>query len=109
MTYHEGEVVVVQGEGGAGFFVILAGCASVSVDGRIRRALGVGDWFGDLSLVRDAPRSATVVAATDLRCAVLPVWNLRALVKEHASVATALGERMGRYLADDVASFGTAS
>lgn len=103
-AYPAGEAVVEQGERGAAFFVVLEGRAAVLVDGLPRRELGAGESFGEVSLVREAPRSATVVAASDLRCAILPIWHLRALAAEHASVATALGERAGRFLADDYAA-----
>jgi CRP/FNR family transcriptional regulator, cyclic AMP receptor protein len=97
--YREGETVVIEGQGGAGFYVILAGCASVSVDGHLRRALGRGDSFGELSLLGRRPRSATVVAATDLHCAVFPLWEFRSFVAEHPCVASSLRRQMVPYLA----------
>ena len=98
IVYREGEPVVVQGQGGVGFYVILAGCASVSVDGYLRRALGPGDSFGELSLISGRPRSTTVVAATDLHCAVFTPWEFRSLVAEHPCVASSLAREVAQYL-----------
>src|SRR5215471_21413803 len=69
--YDEGEPIVVEGDRGIGFYVLLSGCATVSVDGELRRALLEGDCFGELCLLGRDQRSATVVAATDLECAVI--------------------------------------
>ncbi len=98
IVYREGETVVIEGQGGAGFYVIRAGCASVAVDGYLRGALGQGDSFGELSLISGRPRSATVVAATDLRCAVFTPWEFRSFVAEHPCVASSLGRQAARYL-----------
>jgi hypothetical protein len=97
VSYREGDVVVEQGRRALGFFVVLEGSVSVSVDGQLKRGIGAGGSFGELSLLRDAPRSATVVAATDLRCAVLPAWEFRSLVETHPRVATTLAAQLVRY------------
>jgi CRP-like cAMP-binding protein len=63
-----------QGEPGDYFYVVRAGCAQVVQDGQLVRELGVGDSFGEIALLRDQPRSATVRAAGDAR---LEVSRLR--------------------------------
>jgi CRP/FNR family transcriptional regulator, cyclic AMP receptor protein len=98
IVYREGEAVVVEGEGGAGFYVILDGSASVAVEGHLQRGLGPGDSFGELSIISGRARSATVVAATDLHCAVFTPWEFRALLEEHPCVAAALRRQIARYL-----------
>ncbi|HEY7195628.1 MAG TPA: cyclic nucleotide-binding domain-containing protein [Gaiellaceae bacterium] len=89
-TFPEGSTVVAEGATGTGFFVIAEGNASVSVGGTIRTQLGPGDSFGEMALIDDAPRSATVVAVTDLRCYGMTPWEFRPFVETHPQVAWAL-------------------
>jgi hypothetical protein len=58
-------VVVRQGDAGDQFSVLAAGGVEVTQAGRVLRRLGPGDWFGELALLRDVPRSATVTATED--------------------------------------------
>lgn len=97
MTFAEGEAVVREGDVADDLYVILDGCASVSVDGRLRRALEPGDPFGELALATGAPRSATVIAATDLRCAVWSADFLRPFLVKHPRVALAVAARVADY------------
>ena len=61
-----GEVVVATGDAGSLFYVIASGRVSVSVNGEEVRELGPGGWFGEIALLHDVPRTATVTARTDL-------------------------------------------
>src|SRR3954465_7410747 len=95
-----GSDVVVQGDSGVGFFVILGGEAQVTVDGEERRSLGPGDYFGEIALLnQDAIRSATVTARTDLDLAGITSWQFRPLVHEEPDIAVqlmaTLAQRMG--------------
>jgi CRP-like cAMP-binding protein len=97
-TFSEGDVVVREGDLTDDLYVILEGCASVSVDGALRRALRPGDLFGELAVATGAPRSATVVAATDLRCAVWTAAFLRPFLIAHPRAAVAVAARVAGYL-----------
>jgi CRP/FNR family transcriptional regulator, cyclic AMP receptor protein len=90
MSFGPGEVVVSEGTGGVGFFVILDGRARASQDGEERGVLTAGDYFGEMALIDGDDRAASVHAEGELRCAAMTMWNFRPFVKEHPDVAWAL-------------------
>jgi CRP-like cAMP-binding protein len=92
--------VTTEGQGGVGFFVIEDGAATVTVGGEQRRKLGSGDYFGEMALIDDSPRSATIVADSDLRCWGLTSWEFRPLVEQNASIAWAMLQTMAKRLRD---------
>jgi CRP/FNR family transcriptional regulator len=89
-SFSEGEVITTQGQSGVGFFVIEDGNAAVSRNDEVVRNLGVGDFFGEVALIDEGPRSATVVATSDLRCRGMTAWEFKPFVEEHPDVAWAL-------------------
>jgi CRP/FNR family transcriptional regulator, cyclic AMP receptor protein len=89
-TFAEGTAVTTEGDTGAGFFVITDGNATVSVAGEQKATLGPGDHFGEIALIDEGVRSASITAATDLRCFGLTPWEFRPFVEEHPHVAWAL-------------------
>jgi CRP/FNR family cyclic AMP-dependent transcriptional regulator len=97
-TFAAGSTIASEGKGGAGFFVIEQGEATVSVHGADRGKLGPGDYFGEIALIDDGSRSATVTAATELRCYGLTAWEFRPLVEGNAAIAWKLLETMAKRL-----------
>ncbi|MGZ4354190.1 MAG: cyclic nucleotide-binding domain-containing protein [Gaiellaceae bacterium] len=95
-TFPAGSSVTTEGQGGVGFFVIEDGTATVSVGGEERRKLGAGDFFGEMALIDDSPRSATIVADTDLKCWGLTSWEFRPLVEQNASIAWSMLQTMAK-------------
>jgi CRP/FNR family transcriptional regulator, cyclic AMP receptor protein len=89
-TFAEGEAITTEGQSGVGFFVIEDGNATVSLKGEIIRTLGPGDHVGEIALIDEGPRSATVTASTDVRCRGMAAWEFRSFVQEHPEVAWAL-------------------
>jgi CRP-like cAMP-binding protein len=77
-TVAPGTKVTTEGEmSGVGFFVVGSGEAAVNVGGKDVATLGPGDHFGELALVSEAARTATVTATTDLRLLEIPFWDFR--------------------------------
>jgi len=97
-TFDAGQPVATEGEGGAGFFVIESGEAVVTVQGEERSRLGPGDYFGDIALIDQGARSATIVADTDLHCYGLTFWDFRPLVEGDARIAWPLLQAMAKRL-----------
>ena len=82
-----GRTIVEEGKGGVGFFVIQTGTASVSVGGDVVRTLGPGDHFGEIALIADTPRTATITADTELQCYGITAWHFRPLVESSPALA----------------------
>jgi CRP/FNR family cyclic AMP-dependent transcriptional regulator len=97
-TFDAGDVVTEEGKGGVGFFVIDDGNAKVSVGGQERGALGPGDYFGEIALIADIDRTATITAESDLRCYGMTFWDFRPLVENNASIAWKLLQAMAQRL-----------
>ena len=97
-TFDAGNPVATEGEGAAGFFVIESGEAVVTVHGEERGRLGPGDYFGDIALIDQGSRSATIVADSDLRCYGLTFWDFRPLVESDARIAWPLLQAMAKRL-----------
>jgi CRP-like cAMP-binding protein len=101
-TFDEGTAVVEQGEmSGIGFFLIVEGEASVVVDGVPVARLGPGDHFGELALITEGTRSATVTALSPLRCLELTAWDFREVAKEHPDITWKLLQHVAAVLLDE--------
>ena len=98
-AFPAGTVVVRQGdERGIGFFVITDGTARVSADGKDVAVLNAGDHFGEIALIGDRVRTATVTADTDLQTLVTTVWEFRSFVKSNPDTAWKLLEHLAGLL-----------
>jgi pyruvate,water dikinase len=93
-----GETITKEGTGGAAFFVIESGQATVSVGGQQRATLSAGDYFGEIALIDEGARSATVTADTELVCYGLTYWEFRPLVQQNATIAWNLLQTLARRL-----------
>ena len=94
--FSEGQELTSEGSGGAGFFVLESGSATVSVDGVERRTLGGGDYFGEIALIDGGLRTATVTATSDGVAYGLTRWQFKPLVESNAEIAWPLLEAMAR-------------
>jgi CRP-like cAMP-binding protein len=84
--FAQGERVLRQGVSGSSFYVILEGTAAIRVNDVERSALKPGDYFGEISCLLGEVPVADIVAATPLRCLVLPGGQLEAFLTRHPRV-----------------------
>jgi CRP-like cAMP-binding protein len=85
--FNQGDVIAEEGKTGVGFFVIAEGEAEVLVHGNSVDTLKSGEYFGEIALIDDGARTATVRAKTPLRAYGLTAWDFRAFVESNASVS----------------------
>lgn len=96
VRHPSGGEITVEGREGVGFMMILEGEAEVSTpDGRTR-TLGPGDHFGEMALLDQGGRSATITAKTDLVLAAIAEWNFKPFLIEHPEVAYRLLQTLSR-------------
>jgi CRP/FNR family cyclic AMP-dependent transcriptional regulator len=81
-----GKVLCKEGDVGREFFVIVDGEVEVTREGKRVATGGRGEFFGEIALLEETPRMATVTAKTPVRCFVLTRKDFRRLVEENPSV-----------------------
>jgi CRP-like cAMP-binding protein len=89
-SYHAGDALLGEGEGGVGFFVIESGTASVTKGGAALATFGPGDHFGEVALLAGSTRTATVTADSDVSCWIMAAWSFRPMLKSQPTVALKL-------------------
>ena len=97
--FKEGQEIVTQGEMGIGLFVIVSGKATVvhnNPDGTttVVNELKATDFFGELALLSEGPRTASVVATEETECLVISRWEFRSLAKEDSEMALVVMEEL---------------
>ena len=102
LTVPAGSVVTDVDQTGVSFGVIVAGQAAVSVRGQPVRALGPGDYFGEMALIDESYRyrSAKITAETKLHCLMFAKWDFRPFAMSHPQTVWALLEVMAQRLRD---------
>jgi CRP-like cAMP-binding protein len=94
----KGKVIVRQGDPGRECFVIADGKAKATIRGKGTAMLGPGSFFGEMSLLDQGPRSATVTAETDLHLLVLGSREFSSLVHEVPTVAVRMMQGLAERL-----------
>jgi len=98
--FDPGDTISTEGQTGIGFFIIEDGEASVTVGGQERATLGSGDYFGEVALIDDGARTATVTARTKLKTYGITSWEFRPLIEENAELAWKMLQTMAKRLRD---------
>jgi len=104
--FEEGVTLTTEGAGGVGFFVIEDGKARVSVHGEDRGELGPGDYFGEIALITEGGRTATITAETPVKAWGMTMWDFRPLVESNAGMSWAMLQAMAKQLRDAEARSG---
>ena len=95
-----GKALCKEGEVGEEFFVIVEGEVEVTKDGKTLATRTGGEFFGEIALIQDSPRMATVTAQTPLRFFVLTRKAFRQLVREHPEVENKVLQALARRLVE---------
>jgi len=94
--YSAGSTLIKQGDTGVGLYVIISGHVKTTQAKNPDRAevdlgtYGPGNVLGEMALLDDLPRSATITAVDDVTALLLPVWEFRATVRDHPEIALKL-------------------
>lgn len=86
----EGKDLTREGEHGSEFIIVLEGEAEVKVDGQVVATRGPGDYFGEIALLANRPRTATVTATTPMRIEVIGRREFQTLLEDNPGIATEL-------------------
>lgn len=98
-TYKAGDVVIQQGKGGEGFFIVSAGKLEAILehhDGEksVVNIFSPTDFFGELALLSEGTRTASIVTIEDSTCQVLTRWDFRAILANDAEMAISILEEL---------------
>jgi len=98
LSYNAGASIVDEGTMGVGFYLILDGKAEVRKGGKVLASLGKGQFFGEMSLIDEQPRSADVVAVTPTKCWALSSWAFSSIMASNHEIAVMMLKEMVRRL-----------
>jgi len=97
-AFAPGQIIVTQGTPGQAFYLVLSGRVEILRDSVSLGSFGPGDFFGEMSLLDSAPRSATIRALEETSCLMVSSWDFKALLERHPSIAIKLLEVLSRRL-----------
>jgi len=103
-SYPAGTTILSQGDTGVGLYVLKSGKVRVIQANNPDRAetelavVGPGDVLGEMALLDDLPRSASVVAIDDVTALLLPIWEFRSILRSHPDIALKLLAVLSRRL-----------
>jgi CRP-like cAMP-binding protein len=109
-TFQPDQTIVSQGKGGEGMFTIVAGHAQAvleTADGTktVVNEFGPRDFFGEVAMLDDGPRTASVIATTETECLVLTRWEFLSLMRNDAEMATEIAVELAKRLRRAVSAF----
>jgi CRP-like cAMP-binding protein len=102
VEWPEGKTVIREGEFGSEFFILLEGTVSISRDGEKLGDLTAGEWVGEIALVENVPRTATVVTTSRVAALVLTRGGFSRLVDDNPSIAGKVMAQVGERVAHEL-------
>jgi CRP-like cAMP-binding protein len=96
--FESGHTIVKKGEGGVGFYLILDGTVEIRSDGNTLSKLGPGQFFGEMSVLDNQPRSADVVTVQPSRVLILTAWEFKGLISAKPRIALKMLQELVRRL-----------
>ena len=100
-TFSAGETIIQEGSGGAAFFVIESGDAKISIGGKEHAKVGPGEFFGEIALIDEGTRMATITATTEMLCYGLTFWDFRPVVEANGVIGWKLLQRMAKLFREE--------
>ena len=97
-NFESGQTIVRKGEPGVGFYLILEGAVEVRSDGRTLSKLGPGQFFGEMSILDNQPRSADVVTVEPSRILFLSASSFKTLIFANPKIALKMLQEFVRRL-----------
>jgi CRP/FNR family transcriptional regulator, cyclic AMP receptor protein len=97
-SFASGQAIIEEGATDGRFYLIDSGTAEVSVKGTVVEALGEGDYFGEIALIDNGPRTASVTATSDVRALTLAHFNFRAVLRDNPDLVHKLLVQVCRFL-----------
>jgi CRP-like cAMP-binding protein len=99
--YKEGDVIVEQGSGGEGFYIIDKGAAKAvrelpGGEEVVVNTFGPADFFGELALLAEGPRTASVIATQPTSCLILTRWDFLGTLRDDADTAVAILQEVAK-------------
>jgi len=98
LTYNSGDTIVEEGTMGVGFYMVIEGKVEVRKGTKTLAKLSKGQFFGEMSLIDEEPRSADVVAIAPTTCFTLSTWVFSALIKQHPELALSMLKELAKRL-----------
>ena len=105
----DGRELTQQGGRGYEFVIVLEGTADVIIDGEVVATCGAGEFFGEMALLEDRPRTATVVAGSEVIVDVIGRGDFSVLLDNHPQISEKVHAAMARHHAEDAARRGLTS
>ena len=101
--FEPGQVVIGQGDVGHALYIVVSGLVEVrrerpGQEPLILHTLGSGQFFGEMALLDDYPRSATIIAVEDTECLTLWKWHFRIALESHPEIAVVMLPELSRRL-----------
>ena len=109
-SFKAGETIVKQGTGGAGMFIVISGQAEAILETAdnveaVVNTFGPTDFFGEIALLHDGPRTASVVAKGEMDCLALTRSDFLALMQNDADMGVTISQELARRMRRLISTF----